>query len=569
MATTGTGVESAQVAEARRTAEEGTALRRHIGPIGLLFAGVGSVIGSGWLFGALNASILAGPAAILSWAIGGLMIMLIGLTYAELGTMFPVSGGVVRFPHYSFGSFASYVMGWITWLAAASVAPIEVEAAIQYAANYIGGLAHTAAGSGGNPVLTFPLGYVVAVVLMAIFCWVNLMGIRWFARANNAIVSWKLGVILLVIAAFLVTQFSGGNLSDFGGFAPYGAHGVFTAIAAGGIVFSYLGFRQGVELAGETDNPRRNVPLAVIGAVAICGLIYIALQVAFIGAAPSGRLSHGWASLTFANDFGPLAGIAGIIGLSWLATILYVDAVISPAGTGLVYTTATARISYAMARNRNAPEQLERTSDRGVPWVSLALAFVVGLIFFLPFPGWQKLVTFITSATVLSFGSGPLVWAALRRQLPDHERPFRLPGGHLIPFLGFYSSNMIVFWAGWTTNWKLFVAVLIGLAILAVQVVFRRDKLPPMDWAAGAWVLPWLGALALVSYLGSFGHGQAVLGLGSGAIVLLVVSAVVYAWAYRLRLPPDRTHEMVSEDAEVIEAGGVERPAETPSPDAA
>jgi amino acid transporter len=555
MASTAGAAESTQA-----TVEDaGTALRRHIGPVGLLFAGVGSVIGSGWLFGALNASIIAGPASLLSWAIGGLMIMLIGLTYAELGTMFPVSGGVVRFPHYSFGSFASYVMGWITWLAAASVAPIEVEAAIQYASNYIGGLAHTAAGSGGNPVLTFPLGYVAAVVLMAIFCWVNLMGIRWFARANNAIVSWKILVISLVVVAFLLTQFHGGNLSDFGGFAPYGAHGVFAAIAAGGIVFSYLGFRQGVELAGETDNPRRNVPLAVIGAVAICGTIYVLLQLAFLGAAPSGQLSHGWASLTFANDFGPLAGIAGIIGLSWLATILYVDAVISPADTGFIYTTATARISYAMARNRNAPEALEQTSHRGVPWVSLVLAFVVGLIFFLPFPGWQKLVTFITSATFLLFGSGPLVWAALRRQLPEHERPFRLPGGHLIPFLGFYSSNMIVYWAGWHTNWKLFVAVLIGLALLALQLLFRRDKLPPMDWAAGAWVLPWLGALALVSYLGSYGHGQGVLELGSGAAVLLAVSAVVYAGAYRLRLPADRTRSMVSDDAAVIEAGGVSR----------
>src|SRR3954451_19248612 len=107
-----------------------TGLRRPIGRTGLLFAGVGSIIGSGWLFGALNASIIAGPAATISWAVGGVMIILIALTFAELGTMFPVSGGVVRFPHYAFGSFASFTMGWITWLAAASVAPIEVEAAL-------------------------------------------------------------------------------------------------------------------------------------------------------------------------------------------------------------------------------------------------------------------------------------------------------------------------------------------------------------------------------------------------------------------------------------------------------
>ena len=544
--TTPTGSE----AEAHSPEDASSGLRRHIGPTGLLFAGVGSVIGSGWLFGALNASIIAGPAAVISWALGGVMILMIGLTYAELGTMFPVSGGVVRFPHFAFGSFASYMMGWITWLAAASVAPIEVEAALQYASNNIGGLTHIPAGSGGNPVLTFPLGYAIAAILLAVFCWVNLIGIRWFARANNAIVTWKIGVIILVIVAFLVTEFRGANFSDFGGFAPYGLNGIFSAISTAGIVFSYLGFRQGVELAGETDNPKRNVPLAVIGSILITVVLYVLLQVAFIGAAPTGQLGNGWANLSFANEFGPLAGIATLIGLSWLATILYIDAVISPADTGLIYTTVTARISYAMARNKNVPQALERTSERGAPWVSLILAFVVGLIFFLPFPGWQKLVSFITSATVLSFGSGPLVWAAMRKQLPDHERPFRLPGGHVIPFLAFFSSNMIIYWAGWNTNWKLFVAILIGLVLLAVYKLRAKDELPPMDWRAGAWIMPWLAALALVSYLGNYGGGQHTLKLATGALAMLVVSVAVYLGAYHLRLPNARVKQMLDEAAE-------------------
>jgi amino acid transporter len=527
-----------------RVEERETGLRRHIGRTGLLFAAVGSIIGSGWLFGALNASQLAGPAAILAWAIGGVMIMLVGLTFAELGTMFPVSGGVVRFPHFAFGSFASYVMGWITWLAAAAVAPIEVEAALQYASNNIGGLAHTST-AGGTPVLTFPLGYAVAVVLMALFCWINLIGIRAFARANNAIVWWKLGVIVLVVVAFFATEFRSANFSDFGGFKPYGWHGVFESISTAGIIFSYLGFRQGVELAGESDNPRRNVPIAMIGSVLIAGTIYVLLQVAFIGAAPTSGLHKGWSGLSFANDFGPLAGIAKLIGLSWLATILYVDAVVSPAGTGLVYTTATARISYAMGRNGNAPAELTRTTERGAPWVSLVLAFVVGLILFLPFPGWQKLVSFITSATVLSFGSGPLVWAALRKELPDHERPFQLPGGHTIPFLAFFSANMIVYWAGWDTNWKLFLAIVLGLIVLAVYKLTRPHALPPMDWRAGAWVLPWLGALAITSYLGSYGDQAAhVFGLGVGAAITLGISVVVYLAAYGLRLRRERVLEM-------------------------
>ncbi|WP_257927136.1 APC family permease, partial [Amycolatopsis iheyensis] len=112
-------------------------LKKHFGTIGLLFTAVGSVIGSGWLFGAMNAAELAGPAAIVSWVIGAVMFILIGMTYAELGTMFPHSGGVARFPHYSFGSFASFSMGWVTWIAAAAVAPIEVLAVVQYATNYL------------------------------------------------------------------------------------------------------------------------------------------------------------------------------------------------------------------------------------------------------------------------------------------------------------------------------------------------------------------------------------------------------------------------------------------------
>src|SRR3954449_7440400 len=428
-------------------------LRRHVGIVGLLFASVGSIIGSGWLFGALDASTAAGPAALISWGLGGVMILLIALTYAELGTMFPLSGGVVRFPHLAFGSFASYTSGWITWVAVATTAPIEVEASLQYGTKYAAFTrSHTVDGEEVHTLTT--LGYGSAVVLMAVFVVVNYYGIRWFARINNALVGWKIAVILLVIVAFLLTSFHSSNFSSQE-FMPSGWHGVFEAIATSGVVFSYLGFRQGIEFAGETDNPRRNVPIAVIGSVLITGLIYVALQVAFIGALDPSILddSNGWASLSFENDFGPLAALASLLGLGWLSALLYADAIISPADTGLIYMTATSRISYAMARNGNAPQALARTTDRGVPLISLVVAFVVGLIVFLPFPSWQQLVGFITSATVMSFASGPLVLVALRKRMPELERPFRVPGGHLIPFLAFWSSNLIIYWSGWDIVW--------------------------------------------------------------------------------------------------------------------
>jgi amino acid transporter len=537
-------------------------MRRDVGVVGLLFAGIGSIIGSGWLFGALNASSIAGPAAIFSWAIGAVMIMLIGLCFAELGAMFPVTGGVIRFPHLSFGSFASYTMGWINWIAAATVAPIEVEGALQYATKYAaftkehkvhGEVVHTLTG----------LGYVVAVLAMAFFVVVNYYGIRWFARVNNVAVWWKLGIIILVVFAFLITEFHGSNFNSHG-FSTDGTHGMLTAIATGGITFSFLGFRQGVELAGESNNPKRNVPIAVIGSVLITGIIYILLQVAFIAAVPESALKDGWGGLgdNLVNSFGPLAAISTVIGLGWLATLLYIDAIISPADTGLIYTTVTGRITYAMARNGNAPKALGRTTPRGVPLVSLIVTFFVGLIVFLPFPSWQQLVGFITSATVLSFGSGPIVLGAMRRQIPDQERPFKLPGGDVIPFLALYSSNLIVYWAGWDVNWKLFTAVALGFVLLGVLHLIG-DNMPHLEWKAGAtWSLPWLGGLCLISFLGDYpdkktnaGAGNThTLGFGWGFLVLLALTALVYWLAMRVRL----TKEQVEHNLEATKAEAAE-----------
>jgi len=528
-------------------------LKRHIGVVGLLFAGIGSIIGSGWLFGALNASKEAGPAAVISWALGAVMILLIALVYAELGVMFPLSGGVVRYPHLAFGTFASFSAGWITWVGASTTAPIEVLAALQYATKYAPFTSeHTV---GGQTVYTLTtLGYISAVVLMAVFVAINYYGIRWFARINNVLVWWKIFIILLVIAAFLLAAFHGNNFSDHG-FKPQGWHGVFSAIATSGIVFSYLGFRQGVELAGETDNPKRNVPIAVIGSVLITAVIYIALQIAFIGALDPSLLKGGdaWANLDFQNSFGPLAAVATALGLGWLAVLLYIDAVVSPGDTGLIYTTLTSRLSYAMARNGNAPQKLAKTTDRGVPVFSLIVTFVVGLIVFLPFPSWQQLVGFITSATVLSFASGPLVLVALRAQLPDEERPFRLPGGHVIPLLAFWASNLIVYWSGWLTGWKLYIAVLIGFVLLGIFKVTGGVRTPNFDFKAGAWILPWLGGLALISYLGTFPDKSAgagnlgVINFEWAAVILFALSALVYVMAYKFRLTPEEAREHVEE----------------------
>jgi len=537
-------------------------LRRDIGLVGLLFTGVGSIIGSGWLFGALNASQIAGPAAIFSWLIAGIMIILIGLTFAELGTMFPVTGGVIRFPQYAFGTFASYTLGWITWLAAAVVAPIEVTGVLQYATKYYSGFTSAATVNGETVHTLKPIGIVVAILLLAAFCVINVIGVRFFTQINNVLVWWKLVVILLVIVMFVVTVFHAGNFTSHH-FAPAGPSGVFTAIATAGITFSFLGFRQGIELAGETNNPKRNVPIAVVGSVVLTMIIYILLQIAFIAAVDPHSLasSHGWAGLAFKNDFGPLAGISEAIGLTWLAVVLYIDAIISPGDTGLIYTAVTSRLGYVTARNGNAPAGIAKLTKTGVPWVATIITFVLGIVFLLPFPSWQQLVGLVTSATVLSFGSGPLVWAVMRKELPDRKRPFRIPGGHIIPVLAFYSSNLIVFWAGWDTNWKFFVAIIIGLILLGVfQATGQIKSVGGLDFKHGYWTLVWLAALALVSYLGTlFNGGEGDTWIVFGFIACAVVTAGVYALGWATRMSKERMEEMIEQtphdEVEIEETG--------------
>src|SRR5689334_25391213 len=150
-----------------------TKLVREVGIIGRTWASMGSIIGSGWLFGPQEALIAAGPAAIISWIVGGVAIVVLALVHAELGGMYPVSGGTARFPHYAFGGVAGASFGWFSWLQAATVAPIEVLAMITYAQHYSWASGWLTVSS-DQKVLTGS-GLVVAVLLMSALTAINFL----------------------------------------------------------------------------------------------------------------------------------------------------------------------------------------------------------------------------------------------------------------------------------------------------------------------------------------------------------------------------------------------------------
>src|ERR1700755_672770 len=156
--------------------QRGGHLKRSVGFYGLMFVSLGSIIGSGWLLGALNAAQVAGPASILSWVLAAGMLSLLALTYAELGAAYPVAGGSARFPYYSHGPIAGFTAGWAAWLQAVFIAPIEVPAVITYvnSVGWVNTNFNMITKAGENAGLLNGPGLAVAVVLMVLFTAMNL-----------------------------------------------------------------------------------------------------------------------------------------------------------------------------------------------------------------------------------------------------------------------------------------------------------------------------------------------------------------------------------------------------------
>ncbi|MBV8540620.1 MAG: APC family permease [Pseudonocardiales bacterium] len=505
-----------------------------------MFVSLGSIIGSGWLLGALTAATSAGGASLVSWLLAGVIIVLLALVHSELGAAYPLVGGTARWPRLAFGSLGGFTAGWLAWLQAVTIAPIEVEAALSYLDHKWHGLINDV-----GALTTMGLG--VATVLMLLFTVINILGVRWLAESNRIAVLWKIAVPVLTVGVLIVVSFRASNFTAGGGFAPYGAHGVFAALPLG-VVFALQGFEQAAQISGEARDPQRTVPRAVIGAVLIGVLLYLALEVAFIGALSPGNLIYGWAHPVGKGDFGPYATLATGLGLGWLATVLYIDAFVSPAGTGLIYVGTSARLSYALSHAGYVPRGVSRINGRGVPYFAIVLSFVVGLICFLPFPSWQSLVGLVTSATVIMYAFAPITLLALRRTDPDRARPYRVPAASVLAPLAFVAANEIIYWTSWVTVEKLMLAIVAGYVLFGISYTLGHPiERPPLDLRSLVWILPWLVGLTVISYLGRYGGTRLIpewVDLG----VVAVFSLVICSLAVALSLPSHRVVAAVAAD---------------------
>lgn len=491
-------------------------LKRDISTSNILIASAGGMIGSGWLFSPFISAQMAGSNALISWVIATIFMLFIALPLCELGTMFPVSGGMSNYPTFTHGQEVGFLFAWTSWLAYVVMTPIEIQAILQYSSHFFPSLiVHDS-----STLKLSGYGYIVAIAIMLFVVILNSYGIKRLAECNKYASIIKFILPSIAIVALLYTAPNMTNvrisLSDKNSWAN-----IFTALSAGGIAFAFTGFQNGLILAGEVKNPQRNIPIAILGAVLIGFVLYFMLQLSFIAAMPQQYLTHGWSGLSYPGDSGPLVGLTLLLGLGVVATLLMIDAAFSPFGTTLVYTAATSRIVYGMAINHHLPKLFLKVNRHRIPYITLYANFLVGIFSFLPFPGWQKLVAFLSSASILSYSIGPICLLAMRRLQPDTYRPFKLSAHLLCSHLAFYFCNLMLYWCGFSILWKLDVALLIGLII---AITYHGKSLLTPNYPL-YWFIFYMLSLLVVSYLGSFG-GIGILHFPYDLICLLPLSII-------------------------------------------
>lgn len=500
-------------------------LKRDISTTNILVASAGGMIGSGWLFSPFISAQMAGSNSLISWIIAAFFMLLIALPLCELGTMFPVSGGMSNYPTFTHGAEVGFLFAWVSWLSYVVMTPIEVQAILQYSSHFFPILTV----NNPNAALTLSgYGYIAAITIMFFVVLLNSYGIKMLAECNKyaSIIKFILPSIAIISLIHSAPDFSNIDirLSDKKSWEH-----IFSALSTGGIAFAFTGFQNGLILAGEVKNPQRNIPIAILGAVLVGFILYFMLQLSFLAAVPQKYLTQGWSHLSYPGDSGPLVGLTLLLGLGIVATLLMFDAAFSPFGTTLVYTAATSRIVYGMALNHHLPKLFLKVNRHKIPYVTLYANLIVGVFSFLPFPGWQKLVAFLSSASILSYSIGPICLLAMRKLQPNTHRPFKLSASLLLSHSAFYVCNLMLYWCGFEILWKLNVALIIGLII---SFIYHRENTLKHNYPL-YWFVFYMVALLIVSWLGSFG-GIGVLSFPVDLVVLLPFSIIILSLSQKL-----------------------------------
>ena len=509
--------------------EKGSTLKRKFTLFDAALFGIGGAIGSGILFAAAFGTAYAGAAVIISWIIAAIMIVIVTLPYAEFSSMAPRAGISARISYYSYGTYGGFLSGWALFLWAVMIPPIEAVAVSEYAAYYVPALY-------SNGFLT-PYGIGLSILITVVFVFINLAGISKLGKFNSALTWIKIGSVITLIIMVPLVVFHPSNFTVPSFLPTIGWKGVFIAIPATGILFSFGGYRQVADMAGEIKNPKRNVPLAIGITLAVQSIFYILMSIVIIG-------SVNWKSLGVSQgQWGAVAGLSSPLAnlmqgslstltgdpavvLSGLIFLALIFAIYSPLGTFGVYLTGSSRIIFGFSREDAMPKVLGKTDKRGVPVYAIILVAIIGDLFLIPLPSWESLVNFIVVAAVVNFALVAASIPIIRKLHPNVERSFKVPAFKLWSLIAFVVSSLLVYWATYPTTLYAISATLLGSLVFLYQASKMHWK--NLGIKNSIWIPIYLLGLLLISYIGSDSTG----GIGILHFPYDVFTVIIYGIAF-------------------------------------
>jgi APA family basic amino acid/polyamine antiporter len=473
-------------------------LRRALGALNLTTLGIGAIIGAGiFVLTGTAAANYAGPAIVYSFILAGLGCLFAGLCYAEFAAMIPIAGSAYTYGYATMGELIAWIIGWDLILeymfGAATVAvgwsgyfasfmnelgfripvqftgaPLGVEGTHNLVASQICYNAQT------NEVISVAAGQVCdvskystvqgvvnlpAMIIVSLMTVLLVIGIRESARFNNLIVILKMSIVLLVIG-FGFMYVNSDNWHPFvpentGTFGQYGWSGIVRGAAV--IFFAYIGFDAVSTAAQEAKNPQRDMPIGILGSLAICTVLYILMSLVMTGLTKYTNLNVPHPVFVAINAAGPA--------LAWLGPIINVGAIAGLASVVLVMLMAQPRIFYSMSRDGLLPPVFARVHPKfRTPYITTIVTGVICALIAGAFP-IALLGELVSIGTLLAFVIVSAGIIVLRRTNPEIPRPFRTPLVPIVPILGILICGYMMYSLPSDTWIRLIVWLIIGLLI--------------------------------------------------------------------------------------------------------
>lgn len=443
-------------------------LPRVLGPVSIVFMGIGAIIGAGiFVLTGTAAALFAGPAVVLSFMLAGITCVFVALCYAELSALMPVSGSTYTYTYVSLGQLAAWLVGWNLILeysigAAAvavgwsgyfngTLASIGIVIPPQLS-NSTGQVVHLADGTTVTAIANLPAAAIVAFLTILL-----VRGTRESALVNNLMVTLK----LIVIVAFIglgAGHISAANWHPFvppnaGTFGTFGWSGVLHGASV--VFITYIGFDAVSNCAQEARRPQRDMPIGILGALLIATILYVLVAGVLVGVVPYSEL----------NVAAPVGLAVDRMGIGWFAALVQLGALIGITTAILVLLYGQGRIFATMANDGLMPSLFSRVHPRlKTPWMSQILIGVVVAATAAAFP-IEILGELVGGGTLFAFMMVCASVVRLRRLEPHAARPFRVPAVPFVPMLGMLSCLGLIVGLSPLTWTRLLLWMAIGLVI--------------------------------------------------------------------------------------------------------